>query len=85
MCPSVPTVVELGYPDLVVDNYFGVSGPAGLPKDVSDKLAAALADIVAQPAKAVQSIASKKNFNHEDRRCAAIRKYGNKMVKLAEA
>ncbi|HEY9064504.1 MAG TPA: tripartite tricarboxylate transporter substrate binding protein [Burkholderiaceae bacterium] len=50
LAPDVPTVVELGYPDLVVDNYFGVSGPAGLPKDVSDKLAAALADIVAQPA-----------------------------------
>jgi tripartite-type tricarboxylate transporter receptor subunit TctC len=50
LAPEVPTVVELGYPDLVVDNYFGVSGPAGLPKDVSDKLAAALADIVAQPA-----------------------------------
>ncbi|HKW82559.1 MAG TPA: tripartite tricarboxylate transporter substrate binding protein [Burkholderiaceae bacterium] len=50
LAPDVPTVVELGYPDLVVDNYFGVSGPAGLPKDVADKLAAALADIVAQPA-----------------------------------
>jgi len=50
LAPEVPTVVELGYPDLVVDNYFGVSGPAGLPKDVSDKLAAALADIIATPA-----------------------------------
>jgi tripartite-type tricarboxylate transporter receptor subunit TctC len=50
LAPDVPTVAELGYPDLIVDNYFGVSGPAGLPKDVSDKLAVALADIVAQPA-----------------------------------
>ena len=34
----MPTVVELGLPQLVAENYFGVSGPAGLPKDVTDKL-----------------------------------------------
>jgi len=50
LAPDVPTVVELGQPDLVADNYFGVSGPAGLPKEVSDKLAKALAEIIAQPA-----------------------------------
>ena len=50
LAPEVPTVVEQGRPDLVSDNYFGVSGPAGLPKEVSDKLAQALADILLQPA-----------------------------------
>ncbi|WP_157039725.1 Bug family tripartite tricarboxylate transporter substrate binding protein [Aquincola tertiaricarbonis] len=50
LAPEVPTVVELGYADLVADNYFGISGPAGLPKDVTDKLATALADVAAQPA-----------------------------------
>jgi tripartite-type tricarboxylate transporter receptor subunit TctC len=50
LAPDVPTVVELGYPQLLAENYFGVSGPAGLPKDVTDKLAKALADIVADPA-----------------------------------
>jgi tripartite-type tricarboxylate transporter receptor subunit TctC len=50
LAPDVPTVVEQGRPDLVSDNYFGVSGPAGLPKEVSDKLAQALADILVQPA-----------------------------------
>ena len=50
LAPDVPTVVEQGRPDLVSDNYFGVSGPAGLPKEVSDKLAHALADILLQPA-----------------------------------
>jgi tripartite-type tricarboxylate transporter receptor subunit TctC len=46
----VPSVVELGLPQLLAENYFGVSGPAGLPKDVTDKLYKALADIVADPA-----------------------------------
>jgi tripartite-type tricarboxylate transporter receptor subunit TctC len=50
LAPDVPTVIELGWPQLVAENYFGVSGPAGLPKDVTDKLSKALADIVADPA-----------------------------------
>ena len=50
LLPEVPTVVELGLPQLVAENYFGVSGPAGLPKEVTDRLAKALADIVADPA-----------------------------------
>ena len=49
LAPDVPTVVELGYPQLVAENYFGVSGPAGLPKDVADKLATALATVAADP------------------------------------
>jgi tripartite-type tricarboxylate transporter receptor subunit TctC len=35
---------------LVAENYFGVSGPAGLPKEATDRLARALADTVADPA-----------------------------------
>jgi tripartite-type tricarboxylate transporter receptor subunit TctC len=50
LAPDVPTVIEQGYPDLVAENYFGVSGPAGLPKEIVDKLQKALADIVTQPA-----------------------------------
>jgi tripartite-type tricarboxylate transporter receptor subunit TctC len=50
LLPDVPSVVELGYPQLVAENYFGVSGPAGLPREVTDKLSAALAAIVADPA-----------------------------------
>jgi tripartite-type tricarboxylate transporter receptor subunit TctC len=43
LLPDVPTVVELGLPQLVAENYFGVSGPAGLPKEVTDKLGQAAA------------------------------------------
>jgi tripartite-type tricarboxylate transporter receptor subunit TctC len=50
LLPDVPTTTELGYPTLIAENYFGVSGPAGLPKEVSDKLSQALAQIVADPA-----------------------------------
>jgi tripartite-type tricarboxylate transporter receptor subunit TctC len=50
LAPDVPTVVELGLPQLLAENYFGVSGPAGLPKEVTDKLGKALADITSDPA-----------------------------------
>ena len=50
LLPDVPTVVEVGYPQLVAENYFGVSGPAGMPADVTDKLGKALAAIIADPA-----------------------------------
>jgi tripartite-type tricarboxylate transporter receptor subunit TctC len=50
LLPDVPSVVELGLPQLVAENYFGVSGPAGMPKEVTDKLAGALAAIVSDPA-----------------------------------
>ncbi len=50
LLPEVPTVVESGYPQLVAENYFGVSGPAGLPAEVTDRLGKALAAITADPA-----------------------------------
>ncbi len=50
LLPDVPTVLELGMPQLVAENYFGVSGPAGLPKDVVDKLTKAVNEILSDPA-----------------------------------
>ncbi len=50
LLPDVPSVTEIGLPQLVAENYFGVSGPAGLPADVVDKLTAAIDKIVADPA-----------------------------------
>jgi tripartite-type tricarboxylate transporter receptor subunit TctC len=49
LLPDVPTVVELGLPQIVAENYFGVSAPAGLPADVSEKLGKAIAAILADP------------------------------------
>jgi tripartite-type tricarboxylate transporter receptor subunit TctC len=45
----VPSVVELGLPQLVAENYFGVSAPAGLPADIVERLHKTLTEIVARP------------------------------------
>ena len=36
--PDVPTLAELGYPELVVTTWYSLSGPAGLPKDIVERL-----------------------------------------------
>jgi tripartite-type tricarboxylate transporter receptor subunit TctC len=40
--PDVPTVKELGLASVTATNWFGISGPAGIPADVADRLNAAL-------------------------------------------
>jgi tripartite-type tricarboxylate transporter receptor subunit TctC len=40
--PEVPSVRELGLAPLVASNWFGVSGPAGIPGPIADRLNAAL-------------------------------------------
>ena len=40
--PDVPSVRELGIAPLVASNWFGISGPAGMPAAVADRLNAAL-------------------------------------------
>jgi len=36
--PDVPTLVELGYPELVVRTWYGLSGPAGLPPEIVTRI-----------------------------------------------
>ena len=40
--PDVPTVSELGLAPLVASNWFGISGPSGMPTPVADRLNTAL-------------------------------------------
>ena len=45
--PDVPTVRELGFPALETVGFQGLVGPAGMPKDVVDKLSSELAKVLA--------------------------------------
>lgn len=40
---------ELGFPALVASNWFGVSGPAGIPAEIADRLNAAILAALATP------------------------------------
>ena len=47
--PNVPTLAESGYPGFDATIWFGIVGPAGLPKSVMDKLVPALDKVMKDP------------------------------------
>jgi len=48
LVPDVPTVLEFGYRKLVLDNFFGLTGPAKMPADVVARLNSATNEVLAQ-------------------------------------
>jgi tripartite-type tricarboxylate transporter receptor subunit TctC len=47
--PQFPTMAEVGQPELTIEIFFGLVGPAGMPEAVVNKLAAAMKVAVADP------------------------------------
>lgn len=47
--PNVPTMIESGFPDYVFTAPFGLFAPAGVPEEVTDKLAGAVLIISSSP------------------------------------
>src|SRR5262249_37707985 len=50
LLPDLATSAELGYPAMVIENFYGLLAPAGTPADVVAKLEKATLDSVAVPA-----------------------------------
>ena len=49
LAPDVPTVAESGHARIVLDNFFGLTGPAKMPADIVARLNAATNEVLAQP------------------------------------
>ena len=47
--PDIPTVVEAGLPGYEISAWYGLYGPAGMPKDIADKIQKEIARISTQP------------------------------------
>jgi tripartite-type tricarboxylate transporter receptor subunit TctC len=47
--PDIPTLKELGYPELSTNTWFSLSGPAGLPPDIVQKVNREIAKTMAKP------------------------------------
>jgi tripartite-type tricarboxylate transporter receptor subunit TctC len=47
--PNVPTMSEAGYPEVQVENWYGVLAPAGTPRDIVGKLNAEINALLAAP------------------------------------
>jgi tripartite-type tricarboxylate transporter receptor subunit TctC len=48
--PDVPTMKELGYPDMVSYSWFGISVPAKTPQPIVDRLASEMQAVLKEPA-----------------------------------
>ena len=48
--PDVPTIIEAGFPGSVASNWFLLAGPSGLPAPIVERLRAAMAAMMAEPA-----------------------------------
>jgi tripartite-type tricarboxylate transporter receptor subunit TctC len=47
--PDIPTFAELGYPEMVVTTWYGLSAPAGLDRDIVKRLNAETIRVLARP------------------------------------
>jgi tripartite-type tricarboxylate transporter receptor subunit TctC len=47
--PNVPTLKELGYTEFVEVTWFGLSGPAGLPKNIVQKMNHSIHEVFSRP------------------------------------
>jgi len=47
--PDVPTTAEVGMPDLLIENWYGMIGPAGLPRDVLDRINRVAVEAMSDP------------------------------------
>jgi tripartite-type tricarboxylate transporter receptor subunit TctC len=47
--PDVPTTVELGYPDMVMENWYGLLAPAGVAPEMAARLEAAALKAIGSP------------------------------------
>ena len=47
--PDVPTIAESGFPGFDASSWFGLVGPAGLPREIAAKISADIARILARP------------------------------------
>ncbi len=47
--PDIPTVAESGYPNFDASSWFGLVGPAAMPKAVTEKISADIARVLSTP------------------------------------
>jgi tripartite-type tricarboxylate transporter receptor subunit TctC len=47
--PDVPTTAEVGMPDLLIENWYGMIGPAGLPREVLDRINRVAVEAMSDP------------------------------------
>jgi tripartite-type tricarboxylate transporter receptor subunit TctC len=84
--PEIPTAIEAGFPALEVEGLVGLFGPAGMPLDLRERIAADIRAIAADPAIAsrLAGTAQVVNPGGPTEFAAAIEDQRAKIAKIAE-
>jgi tripartite-type tricarboxylate transporter receptor subunit TctC len=85
--PNLATMSELGYPDFDMSTWYGISAPAGTPRDVVDKLYGAITQALKTPdAKAKLAKAGAEMFlKGPDEYAAYVQQDAKRMLALIDA
>jgi len=80
--PDIPTFKEEGYPDMLVQSWYVISGPKGIPKPIADKLVGAFKNAMNTPeykkfAEDLEIYASKPLFAEDLKQALAMRYKNN--------
>jgi tripartite-type tricarboxylate transporter receptor subunit TctC len=59
LMPGLPTMTELGYPDVTASAWYGLLAPRGTPKPIIDKIHADVSAVLADPAFAKEQMLAK--------------------------
>jgi tripartite-type tricarboxylate transporter receptor subunit TctC len=73
MAPDIPTFVELGYPDLVAENWLGLAAPAGLPRPIVERLHREMMQLAREPEMAERLV--KLGITHQPMSSAEFQDY----------
>jgi tripartite-type tricarboxylate transporter receptor subunit TctC len=84
--PSVPTTAEAGYPGVVMVTWYGLFGPAGMPKAITDKWQQDVAKALALPdvKERIESLAGEPGGNRPEEFGAYIRDQFARMGRLVK-
>jgi tripartite-type tricarboxylate transporter receptor subunit TctC len=85
--PDVPTFAEAGLPAITLTNWQGVGGPAGIPKDIVNRIAAEIQKLVAKP-KAIEVLAKvgfEPFYNTPEQTAALLKADIDKYAKIIKA
>ena len=82
---DVPTLVEIGYPNVAIANWFGIVAPAGTPKEIVARLDAELQNVKAKPdiRRRLEAIGLEVANAGPEEFAALMRSEGQKWVKVA--
>jgi tripartite-type tricarboxylate transporter receptor subunit TctC len=85
--PQVATMAELGFAGFELSTWYGISAPAGTPRAIVDKLAAAIAEVLKSPAvrEKITNAGAEVFYKGPDEYAAYVRQDATRLLPLIDS